>query len=278
MIPTKRRVQVAVISDLHLGMRGCRAEEVLHYLRSIDPEILVLNGDIVDIWQFNKRYFPPAHMSVVREILSMVAQNKRIYYITGNHDELFRRFVGFQTGSFELVNKLVLELDGKRAWLFHGDVFDVTMQYSKWLAKLGGKGYDLLIWINYLVNELSKSLGRGPISLSKKVKESVKGAVKFINHFEATAAEIAAENGYDYVVCGHIHQPADRMIMTADGTRVRYLNSGDWVENCTALEYADGQWRIHTHELDAVTVEDPVLTKRDEELFRELLVEFSLSR
>lgn len=277
MIPTKRRVQVAVISDLHLGMRGCRAEEVLSYLRSIDPEILVLNGDVVDIWQFNKRYFPPAHMSVVREILSLVAQDKRIYYITGNHDEVFRRFVGFRTGSFQLVNKLVLELDGKKAWMFHGDVFDVTMQYSKWLAKLGGKGYDALIWLNHLVNRISQAMGRGRISLSKKVKESVKGAVKFINHFEETAAGIAASNGYDYVVCGHIHQPADRIIQTESGASVRYLNSGDWVENCTALEYADGEWSIRVHDERALTDEAlPVLEKKDEELFHELLLEFAL--
>ena len=277
MIPTKRRVQVAIISDLHLGMRGCRAEEVLSYLRSIDPEILVLNGDVVDIWQFNKRYFPPAHMSVVREILSLVAQDKRIYYITGNHDEVFRRFAGFRTGSFQLVNKLVLELDGKKAWMFHGDVFDVTMQYSKWLAKLGGKGYDALIWINHLVNRISQAMGRGRISLSKKVKESVKGAVKFINHFEETAAGIAASNGYDYVVCGHIHQPADRIIQTESGASVRYLNSGDWVENCTALEYAEGEWSIRVHDERALADDaEPVLEKKDEELFHELLLEFAL--
>lgn len=279
MIPTKRAVHVAVLSDLHLGMRGCRAEEALSYLRSIDPEVLILNGDIVDIWQFNKKYFPAAHMRVVRELLALVAQNKRIYYITGNHDELFRRFVGFQTGSFELVNKLVLELDGKKAWIFHGDVFDVTMQYSKWLAKLGGKGYDLLIWLNHLVNHFSEALGKGRISLSKKVKESVKGAVKFINQFEQTAAEIAAANGYDYVICGHIHQPADRMMETESGAAVRYLNSGDWVENCTALEYHRGEWRIHVHDERALAGdEEPALEKKDAELFHELLLEFALSK
>jgi UDP-2,3-diacylglucosamine pyrophosphatase LpxH len=273
----KRHVELAVISDLHLGMRGCRAAEVLRYLKSIDPEILVLNGDIIDVWQFKKKYFPAAHMQVVRELLGMIARQKTIYYITGNHDEVFRRFKGFETSNFRIVNKVVLPLDGKKAWFFHGDVFDVTMQHSKWLAMLGGKGYDALIWFNHLINQVSLALGKGRISLSKKVKNSVKSAVKFINHFEETAAEIAIRNGFDFVVCGHIHQPANRIIKTDNG-EVTYLNSGDWVENCTALEYNQGEWRIHWQE-EAATREnagDEVKARSAKDLFQELLVEFSM--
>ncbi len=273
----KRRVELAVISDLHLGMRGCRAAEVLRYLKSIDPEILVLNGDIIDVWQFKKKYFPAAHMQVVRELLGMIAKQKTIYYITGNHDEVFRRFKGFETSNFRIVNKVVLPLDGKKAWFFHGDVFDVTMQHSKWLAMLGGKGYDALIWFNHVINQVSLALGKGRISLSKKVKESVKSAVKFINHFEETAAEIAIRNGFDFVVCGHIHQPANRIVKTDDG-EVTYLNSGDWVENCTALEYNLGEWRIHWQEEVAAreNAEDEVKARSAKDLFQELLVEFSM--
>ena len=272
----KRPVEVAVISDLHLGMRGCRAAEVLRYLKSIDPEILVLNGDIIDVWQFKKKYFPAAHMQVVRELLGMIARQKTIYYITGNHDEVFRRFKGFETSNFKIVNKVVLPLDGKKAWFFHGDVFDVTMQHSKWLAMLGGKGYDALIWFNHLINQVSLALGKGRISLSKKVKESVKSAVKFINHFEETAAEIAIRNGFDYVVCGHIHQPANRTIYMTEG-QVTYLNSGDWVENCTALEYNQGEWRIHwQEEVAARNTDKGEKARSTKDLFQELLAEFSM--
>ena len=272
----KRPVEVAVISDLHLGMRGCRPLEILQYLRSIDPEVLILNGDIVDVWQFKKKYFPAEHMQVVRELLHMIARQKKVFYITGNHDEVFRQFAGFETGNFKIVNKVVLTLDGKKAWFFHGDVFDVTMQHSKWLTLLGSKGYDALIWINHRINRVSLAMGRGRISLSKRVKESVKSAVKFINNFEETAAEIAIRNRYDYVVCGHIHQPSKRRIQR-DGGQVLYLNSGDWVENCTALEYNRGGWHIHWQDevpaAEASNVSAPVKT---EQLFKELLMEFAV--
>jgi UDP-2,3-diacylglucosamine pyrophosphatase LpxH len=147
-----------------------------------------------------------------------------------------------------LANKLVLELDGKKAWFFHGDVFDVTMKHSKWLAKLGAKGYDTLIVINSIVNYISKKLGKGKISLSQKIKNGVKGAVSFISDFEETAISIAKERNYEYVICGHIHQP---IIKKTDN--VTYLNSGDWVENLTALEWNNGKWDLYKfNELNVV--------------------------
>ena len=257
-------------------MRGCRPLEILQYLRSIDPEVLILNGDIVDVWQFKKKYFPAQHMQVVRELLQMIARQKKVFYITGNHDEVFRQFSGFETGNFKIVNKVILTLDGKKAWFFHGDVFDVTMQHSKWLILLGSKGYDALIWLNHGVNRVSLALGKGRISLSKRVKESVKSAVKFINNFEETAAKIAIRNGYDYLVCGHIHQPFKRLIRR-DGGQVLYLNSGDWVENCTSLEYNRGGWHIHWQdEVPAAEASKIRVPLKTEELFKELLVEFAV--
>lgn len=118
----KRNVEVLVISDVHLGTYGCRAKELLNYLKSVRPGTLVLNGDIIDIWQFKKRYFPSAHMKVIKYITSLLAKGTQVYYITGNHDELFRKFAGFELGGLKVVNKLVLELDGERAWIFHGEI------------------------------------------------------------------------------------------------------------------------------------------------------------
>jgi UDP-2,3-diacylglucosamine pyrophosphatase LpxH len=175
---------------------------------------------------------------------------------------MLRKFAEQDMGNFHLVNKLVLDLDGKRAWVFHGDVFDVVTKHSRWLARLGGVGYDILILINRFVNWLSELSGHGRISLSKRIKEGVKGAVSFIGDFERTVVSMAIEEGYDFVVCGHIHQPVIREF-NGEGGRVTYLNSGDWIENLTALEYHEGAWslfcyREHEAELaGAVPVQDP---------------------
>ena len=244
---TKRDVELVVISDVHLGTYGARASELVSYLRSIQPRTLVLNGDIIDIWQFSKHYFPADHMQVLKEITSLLSKGTKVYYITGNHDEMLRKFKGFSMGNFEIQNKLILPLTTGTAWVFHGDVFDTTMKHSKWIAKLGGKGYDLLIVLNTIVNWFSEKLGRGRVSLSKKVKDSVKGVIKFVNNFEETAAEIAINNGYQFVVCGHIHHPQIKKMTNANGESVMYLNSGDWVENSTALEYDKEQWTLYKH-------------------------------
>lgn len=240
----KRDVEILVLSDIHLGTYGCNAEELLCYLHSINPKKVILNGDIVDIWQFSKRYWPKSHMAVLKYFLNLISEGIEVHYIVGNHDETFRKFIGFAVNNFSLENKLVLELpDGKKAWIFHGDVFDVTMKHSKWLAKLGGHGYDILILLNKLINFISKKIGRGKISLSKRIKNSVKSAVKFINNFEQTAADIAIDNKYDFVVCGHIHQPIIKEMTNSNGA-VMYLNSGDWIENLTSLEYNNGEWKL----------------------------------
>lgn len=247
----KRDVELVVLSDIHLGTYGCHAEELLRYLKSIRPKKIILNGDIIDMWQFSKRYWPKSHMQVIKHLASLLTKSTRIFYIPGNHDEMLRKFAGFRLGSFTIDNKVLLTLNGKKAWIFHGDVFDVTMQHSKWIAKLGAFGYDTLILINRFVNWILLKLGYGKISLSQRVKDSVKTAVKFINNFEHTAADIAIGNEYDYVICGHIHQPEMRTIVSEKGQTL-YLNSGDWVENLTALEFDNGTWSIYRYNDDKV--------------------------
>jgi len=182
----------------------------------------------------------------------MASKGTDVYYITGNHDEMLRKFSGHSMGRFKLVDKLVLELGNEKAWIFHGDVFDISIQNAKWLAKLGGWGYDVLILINRFVNWILLKMGREKYSLSKRIKNSVKGAVKYIQSFEKVAAELAIDNEYDYVICGHIHQPKKEVYQNNKG-KTTYLNSGDWVENLTALEYSLKRWRIYNYNHDKLS-------------------------
>jgi UDP-2,3-diacylglucosamine pyrophosphatase LpxH len=244
----KRPLDVVVISDVHLGSYGCRAKELVNYLKSISPNILVLNGDIIDGWQFSKHYFPVSHIQVIKEVMQMITKGTRVFYITGNHDEMMRRYSDIQIGNFTLTDKLVLEIDNKMVWIFHGDVFDNTTKSSaKFLAKLGSKGYNLLIRFNRFVNFILKLLGRERVSISKRVMAGVNKAVAKINDFELIAAELAIEKKYDYVICGHIHKPQKRIVENTEG-KVTYLNSGDWVEHCTALEYQQNEWKIFEYD------------------------------
>jgi len=241
-----RNIHTVVLSDIHLGTVGCQAIELLQYLNSIDPKLIILNGDFIDVWNFRKYYWPESHMMVLRTLLSKMANGTDIYYLTGNHDEVLRKVSSLQLGPLIIRDKLVMELNGEKVWIFHGDIFDVTMKHSKWIARIGGKGYDLLIMLNKLINWISVKMGRGKISLSKRIKDSVKKAVQFVNDFEETAMELAIDQGYDYVICGHIHQPKIRGFENEKGS-VIYMNSGDWVENLTALEFDSNQWSMYRY-------------------------------
>jgi len=242
----KRPIDILVLSDLHLGTFGCRAADLLDYLRSVQPKTVILNGDIIDIWAFKKSYFPQDHMRVVKKLLKWSAKIP-VYYLTGNHDEALRRYSPAVLGDLRLAERLVMDIDGRKHWFFHGDIFDTTMKHAKWLAQLGGFGYDLLIRINHVVNLTLVFCGRPRMSFSKKIKDSVKGAVNFISDFERTMAEIAVHEGYDAVVCGHIHQPRITRLHTQKGD-ITYMNSGDWIENMSALEYSDGHWVLYAHD------------------------------
>lgn len=255
----KRQVDIVVLSDVHLGTYGCHARELNHYLKSIEPRTLVLNGDIFDIWNFKKSYFPKEHLEVVRRIMKMAVSGTKVYYLTGNHDDLLRKFGELSFGLVHLRNKLVFQIDGKTHWVFHGDVFDASIQRARWLARLGGQGYDLLIRINRLINGCRRLFGFAPVSFAAKIKKSVKGAVKYISDFENTAIELAAEKGYDYVVCGHIHRPQMREVTAENGKKVTYMNSGDWVEHLTSLEFAHGKWQIYQYDETEFEVLNPLL-------------------
>lgn len=248
----KRKIDIAVISDVHLGTRGCHAAELLNYLKSIKPDTLILNGDIIDMWQFNKSYFPKEHIKILNRIMKLAVQDTKVYYITGNHDDALRNFTDFSLGNLHVRDSLTLKLGNQRCWFFHGDVFDTSVIRFRWLSILGGKGYDLLVRLNKTVNYVLKTFNYEKIAFSKVIKMRVKEAVKFINDFETQAIDAGRAKGYDVVVCGHVHTPQQR---TEGG--VLYLNSGDWIENLTALEYINGEWSIHHYnEADYETVDN----------------------
>jgi UDP-2,3-diacylglucosamine pyrophosphatase LpxH len=268
----KRKLSVVAISDVHLGTYGCHAKELCIYLKSIQPEILILNGDIIDTWEFRKRYFPSDHLRVIKEIFKMASRGTKVYYITGNHDDILRRFKNLKLGPIQLKDKMVLQINGKQTWVFHGDVFDMSIQVTPLLAKLGSRSYNALIRLNRIVNKLRERFNKPKISLAGNIKHSVKRAVKFIQDFEQLAIDAAIAEGYDSVLCGHIHRPEIREVVTEHGS-VTYLNCGDWVENLSALEHDGYKWKLHRYDSTDYSVKngklmvDDNILKDDEEDF-----------
>tara|TARA_R110002167_G_scaffold31099_6_gene102519 strand:- start:1753 stop:2625 length:873 start_codon:yes stop_codon:yes gene_type:complete len=245
----KRKIDLAVISDVHLGTYGSHADELTIYLNSIQPDTLILNGDIIDIWHHNGHYFPAAHLKVIRKIINMAIRGTMVYYITGNHDQAIRRFSGTAMGNFCILDQLELEVDGKRVWFFHGDVFDLTTNNAKWITLLGNYGFKLLILMNRLINWTLSIQGKEKYSFSKRIREGSKKAGRYISDFERTAIDLAIQNGCDFVVLGHNHRPKKEQWQTKKG-KCTYLNSGDWVENLSALEYSFKRWKIYRYNRD----------------------------
>lgn len=237
-----RKYRTVWISDVHLGTRGCNAEMLLDFLRSIKCETLYLVGDIVDGWRLRKGwYWPDAHNEVVRRILKMAHNGTRVVFVVGNHDEMLRPYAGMSFGGVHLVHEDIHETaDGKRLLVTHGDGFDSVVLYARWLAFLGDAAYSLLLRTNVWFNTIRRWLKLPYWSLSAYLKKRVKNAVQFVCDFEEAVTHAASERQLDGVVCGHIHCAEIRPI-----GNIVYYNDGDWVESCTALvEQRDGSMEI----------------------------------
>ncbi len=238
-----------VISDVHLGTSACHAEELLTYLYSISPKKLVLNGNIINLWQSSNPYFPAAHMKILRKIMGLASKGTEVYYITGNHDEKLRKLHGTSMGNLHVVDKLILDLDGKKSWFVHGDIFDSPLKNFKWLLKLGDFGYNVLIALQRFGKWFTKKMRYQPNSLLDK---NIHERIKKITKFKRSATKIAIEKDYDFIVCGHTHQPKKETFHTKHG-KCTYLNSGDWVENLTALEYSLKRWKLYRFKQDKLS-------------------------
>jgi len=240
--PGKTHYRTIFLSDIHLGTKGCQADRLLDFLKEHTCDELYLVGDIIDGWRMKSSiYWPQAHSNVLRRFLTLTKRGTRLVYVTGNHDEFLRRYSDLAIGNIELVDEAVHETaDGRRLLVVHGDEYDVITRYHRWVAWLGDMGYTLMLELNRHFNALRSRFGYGYWSLSAWVKHRVKRAVSFISEFEEAVAHHCRKQGYDGVVCGHIHHAEIR-----DLQGVRYLNCGDWVESCTALvEDEHGEFRI----------------------------------
>ena len=230
------------ISDVHLGTRSCQAEALLDFLRHVDCDTLYLVGDIVDLWKVRRGpYWLQSHNDVLQKILRKARKGTRVVFIPGNHDEGLRDYCGTNFGGIELRRDCIHEAaNGKKYLVMHGDEFDVIVRYARWLAFLGDRSYEIALALNTPLNWMRRCFGFDYWSLSNFLKQTVKGAVNFIGEYEEALVAEARRRGADGLIAGHIHHANNREI---DG--IHYLNSGDWVESCTAIgERADGTFEI----------------------------------
>jgi UDP-2,3-diacylglucosamine pyrophosphatase LpxH len=238
----KQHYRTIVLSDIHLGIRNSHVREVVRFLKENSCDTLILNGDIIDGWQLRKSgKWKKRHTSFFRLLMKWLSStNTKVIYLRGNHDDFLDEVLPLQLGNFTLDRTYVHESFGKRYFVVHGDIFDTVTTKLKWIAKLGDSGYTFLLWMNRHYNRFRRRRGLPYYSLSQIVKHKVKKAVSFMSDYESELCAVASAERCDGVICGHIHQPANKYI---DG--IHYLNSGDWVETLSALvETTEGEWKI----------------------------------
>lgn len=262
---TRHHFRTLFLSDIHLGTKGCQADLLIQFLREHDAERIYLVGDIVDGWRLRRAwYWPQAHNDVVQKLLRKARKGSEIIYVPGNHDEFLRSYLGSHFGGVEVRDRdLHQTADGRKLLIIHGDQFDVVVRHAEWLAHFGDWAYVTALWVNTWVNRVRRMIGLPYWSLSKWAKLKVKDAVSFIGEFEKALSREARDVGADGVVCGHIHHA---LIAEREGTQ--YINTGDWVESCTAVvEHHDG--RLELIDWASVTLDRMLAGARDPTVIEE---------
>lgn len=234
------RYRTIILSDLHLGSKASRRNDIIKFLEENECDNLYLNGDIIDGWALNRgSKWKEKDTKVVRKILKMAENGTNVVWIKGNHDDFLINYLTLNMGNITIKDHVKYKgIDKRKYYIFHGDVLDVFSNKFSIIAKIGSVGYDFALWLNRWYNVYRELRGLPYYSLSKRIKDGVKAAVSYIGDFELRATELAKNNDCDVAVCGHIHSPK---------LTKQYMNSGDWCENCTALvEEENGVWKIIT--------------------------------
>ena len=231
------KYNTVIVSDLHLGSKAARRDDILDFLDKISTETLILNGDIIDGWSLQRgSKWSKKDTKIIRKILKISETDTEVIWLRGNHDEFLKDFLPFDLGNIKIVEDYIHQHGSIRYYIFHGDVLDVFITKVKWLAYIGSIGYDIALWINRWYNRWRAWRKLPYYSISKDIKNGIKKATNFINDFEINAVRLAKGKGCQVAICGHIHQPS---------LKEGYMNSGDWCENCTALvETKDGKWKL----------------------------------
>ena len=239
------RVRTVFVSDVHLGSKYSHAERFLTFLNSVEADQLYLVGDIIDGWRLQRSWrWPPIYHRIMHRLMQLSVVGTQIHYTPGNHDEFMRQYLadfGFVKVDDEFIHTTA---NGRRFLITHGDKFDDVECGSQWFSKIGASAYDFLMWVNHMVNLARRPFGFRELRFSCRVKQQFKHAVTFMSNFEKRLADYARENTCDGVICGHIHAPE---LSHREG--ITYGNTGDWVENCSALvEHYDGELEIFRFE------------------------------
>ncbi|MGM5629829.1 UDP-2,3-diacylglucosamine diphosphatase [Apibacter raozihei] len=265
----KKHHKTIVISDLHLGSKWCKSDEVICYLKHNTCDTLILCGDIIDGWNImrgKKGKWKRKYTDFIKLILDIQHETK-IIYLRGNHDDFLDKVVPMKFQNIEIVRDYLYTSGENSYYILHGDVFDKVTSRFSWLAKLGDVGYTFLLWVNKVYNQKRLKKGLPYYSLSKEIKNKIKLSVSYISDFEKHIVDIARAKKCKGVICGHIHHPEIKKY-----NEILYLNSGDWVESLSALtEDYQGNWSLYYYKPeDYINLEDPV-NEFEEEYYLQII-------
>lgn len=197
-----------IISDIHFGSPACQSKELLNFLKEIEVQYLVLNGDIFDDYRFNRlRDADWEAFGQIRKMSSLC----EVVWCRGNHDIIHEDFMSSLLGA-RIQSKFDWYAGYKRLVALHGDRWDIYIHRYKAIG-------EVLTWIYSKIQAFDSRMSR---RLTRWIKKS-KAIHKNWRALEKNAMRLARKNGISAIFCGHTHHA---ILKLNDG--IIYGNSGTW--------------------------------------------------
>jgi UDP-2,3-diacylglucosamine pyrophosphatase LpxH len=211
-----------IISDLHLGSAHTHELKLKELLENTEYDELILAGDILE---FLKR---PKFTDTTAALFDLVCNlNKKVIYIVGNHDYAFNSFVGKKVGGIEFVKRYDFEYANRKYRIEHGDDYDAgivnwqyTMEFISFIQNMIERFFNIDLTTWWAKRQIRKRK-------LKKIWDIIKW-----------------NEDADVFIMGHTHNPEVLIWVDKNENIKTYINTGDWVDNCTYVIIKDKQVRL----------------------------------
>ncbi len=236
----KKKIYFA--SDFHLGVPTYeksreREARLVRWLDSIkdDAAELYLVGDIFDFWFEYATAVPKGFVRFLGKLAELADHGTRITFFKGNHDMWMFGYLEQELGAKIIADELIIERQGKRFYLHHGDGLGPGDAKYKFLKKFFRSKF-----CQWLFARVHPNLGIGIALRWSQNSRIVNNKKEWRKEAEQEwlvvySREVLKKEHFDYLVFGHRHLPLDIEV----GPNSRYINLGEWV-NYNSYAVFDG--------------------------------------
>ena len=230
------------ISDLHLSDERPEITALfLHFLQNdaAQARALYILGDLFEVWLGDDAVLP-AYQPVLEGLRTLTGRGVPVYVMHGNRDFLMGEGFVRQSGCRLIPDPTVIELNGERTLLMHGDTLcSDDVEYQRFRTQV--RNPDTQRQFLALPLEQRKAVAKQYRSASRERTRYKAEEIMDVN--QQTVAGAMREYGVQQLIHGHTHRPAVHSF-SLNERPARRIVLGDWYDQGSLLKCDEAGCRL----------------------------------